>query len=114
MNMLVFCRGGVLEPEGTVEIKYRKRDLQKTMWRIDPKCRQIVEKMNNPQISDEDNKNFAAELKKREDLLMPMYHQVAVHFADLHDTPGRMEAVEVISVSIMLKKNRCLLFLAQD
>lgn len=38
---------------------------------------------------------------------MPMYHQVAVHFADLHDTPGRMEAVEVISVSIFYC---CLLF----
>lgn len=99
-------RGGVLEPEGTVEIKYRKRDLQKTMWRIDTKCRQIVEKMNNPQISEEEHKQFAAELKKREDLLMPMYHQVAVHFADLHDTPGRMEAVEVISGVLEWKRSR--------
>ena len=35
----------------------------------------------------------------REALLLPMYHQVAVYFADLHDTPGRMEEVGVISVS---------------
>ena len=83
-----------------MEIKYRKRDLQKTMWRVDSKCRNLVEKMANPQISADENKKLAEELKKREDLLMPMFHQVAVHFADLHDTPGRMEAVEVISVSL--------------
>lgn len=99
-------RGGVLEPEGTVEIKYRKRDQQKTMWRVDQKCRQLVEKMANPTITAEESKKLAEELKKREDLLLPMYHQVAVHFADLHDTPGRMEAVEVISGVLEWKKSR--------
>lgn len=99
-------RGGVLEAEGTVEIKYRQRDLQKTMWRIDPKCKQLVEQLNNPQISEEENKKLAAELKQRETLLMPMYHQVAVHFADLHDTPGRMDAVEVISGVLEWKRSR--------
>lgn len=29
-------RGGVLEPEGIVEIKFRKKDLLKTIHRIDP------------------------------------------------------------------------------
>lgn len=28
-----------------------------------------------------------------------MYYQVAVHFADLHDTPGRMQEKGVITVS---------------
>lgn len=28
-----------------------------------------------------------------------MYHQVAVRFADLHDTPGRMQEKGVITVS---------------
>lgn len=102
LMLFMICRGGVLEPEGTVEIKYRRRDQQKTMWRIDPLCRQIVEKLNNPQISEDEHKELALDLKRREDLLLPMYHQVAVHFADLHDTPGRMEAVEVISVSYIL------------
>ena len=42
----------------------------------------------------------AAEKKihEREQLLMPMYHQVAVHFADLHDTPERMQEKGVIQV----------------
>lgn len=29
-----------------------------------------------------------------------MYYQVAVHFADLHDTPGRMQEKGVITVSV--------------
>ena len=40
-------------------------------------------------------------LQTREELLMPMYHQVAVYFADLHDTPGRMDEMGVISVCIV-------------
>jgi len=30
------ARGGVLEPAGTVEIKFRQRDLVSTMRRLDP------------------------------------------------------------------------------
>ena len=35
-------------------------------------------------------------IKRREELLAPMYHTVAVHFADLHDTPVRMKEKAVI------------------
>lgn len=38
-------RGNVLEPEGTVEIKYRARDLVKTMHRLDSVCKEIKEKI---------------------------------------------------------------------
>ena len=96
-------RGGVLEPEGTVEIKYRKRELQKTMRRIDETCKHIVEKMNNPTIEAKEHAKLEKELKEREEMLLPMYHQIAVHFADLHDTPGRMEELGVISVSAWVK-----------
>jgi len=92
-------RGGVLEPEGTVEIKFREKELLKTMKRIDPVMRKIVENLNSPELSEEKIKTLENQLKKRKDLLLPMYHQVAVNFADLHDTPGRMEEKGVISVS---------------
>ena len=36
----------------------------------------------------------------REEELSPMYHQVAVKFVDLHDTPGRMQEKGCIDVSI--------------
>lgn len=38
-------------------------------------------------------------MKEREEFLIPIYHQVAVQFADLHDTPGRMQEKGVINVS---------------
>lgn len=39
-------------------------------------------------------------MKAREDLLLPIYHQVAVQFADLHDTPGHMLEKGIISVRV--------------
>lgn len=33
----IFVRGNVLEPSGAVEIKFRKKDLVKTMRRLDSK-----------------------------------------------------------------------------
>lgn len=50
------------------------------------------------ELSDKDRKDLESQLKAREDLLLPIYHQVAVQFADLHDTPGRMLEKGVISV----------------
>lgn len=50
------------------------------------------------ELSSKDRKDLESQLKAREDLLLPMYHQVAVQFADLHDTPGRMLEKGVISV----------------
>ncbi|XP_004636404.1 acetyl-CoA carboxylase 2 [Octodon degus] len=83
-------RGGVLEPEGTVEIKFRKKELVKTLRRIDPAAKNLVEQLGMSQLSDKDRKDLEAQLKAREELLLPIYHQVAVQFAELHDTPGRM------------------------
>ncbi|GAA6066847.1 acetyl-CoA carboxylase 2 isoform X1, partial [Tachysurus ichikawai] len=40
------CRGGVLEPEGTVEIKFRRKDLLKTMTRLDPEYSRLVQKLS--------------------------------------------------------------------
>lgn len=34
-------RGGVLEPEGTVEVKYKEKDLVKTINRLDPIVLQV-------------------------------------------------------------------------
>lgn len=40
-----FFRGSVLEPEGTVEIKFRKKDLVKAMRRIDSTYKKLVEQL---------------------------------------------------------------------
>lgn len=84
-------RGGVLEAEGTVEIKFRRKDLLKTMRRLDPVYSSIAERLSTPELSEKDCRELETKLKAREEFLMPIYHQVAVQFVDLHDTPGRMQ-----------------------
>ena len=67
------ARGGVLEPEGIVDIKFRRQDLLATMKRTVPG--------GLGDSHDDDAKKQA---------LMPTFKQLAVHFAALHDTPGVM------------------------
>jgi acetyl-CoA carboxylase/biotin carboxylase 1 len=38
-------KGGVLEPEATVEIKYRAKDVRKTMERLDPEMAGLAERL---------------------------------------------------------------------
>uniref|UniRef100_A0A8C0X3G9 acetyl-CoA carboxylase n=1 Tax=Castor canadensis TaxID=51338 RepID=A0A8C0X3G9_CASCN len=103
-------RGGVLEPEGTVEIKFRKKDLVKAMRRTDPACRKLVEQLGMSQLPEQDRKDLEGRLKAREELLLPIYHQVAVQFADLHDTPGRMLEKGVISDVLEWRTARAFLY----
>jgi len=89
-----------LEPQGTVEIKFRYKDLSKTMHRLDPVCVDISRRAMAADISRADRAALEHELKEREERLLPIYHQVAVLFADLHDTAGRMQEKGCISVSL--------------
>ncbi|XP_044052801.1 acetyl-CoA carboxylase 2 isoform X5 [Siniperca chuatsi] len=92
-------RGGVLEAEGTVEIKFRRKDLLKTMKRLDSVYASLVEQLGkaSPELSDKQCLELESKLKAREEFLLPIYHQVAVQFVDLHDTPGRMQEKGVIT-----------------
>ena len=49
----------------------------------------------------EERKQVEEDLKKREEELTPLYHQVAVMFADLHDTPWRMQDKGCIHVRVV-------------
>lgn len=112
------AKGGILEPEGTVEIKFRKKDLINTMLRIDKPLMELnsrVNEFNRAQPPTERKSSIShktveqpklpevVELEREMDarikLLLPMYHQVAVTFADLHDTPERMLEKNTIHVS---------------
>uniref|UniRef100_A0A3B5MTG1 acetyl-CoA carboxylase n=1 Tax=Xiphophorus couchianus TaxID=32473 RepID=A0A3B5MTG1_9TELE len=97
--------GGVLEPEGTVEIKFRRKDLLKTMRRLDSVYASLVENLS-PELSDKEIKELEKKLKAREEFLLPIYHQVAVQFVDLHDTPGRMQEKGVITDILDWKQAR--------
>ena len=86
------ARGGVLEAEGLVSIKLRLREQREMMNRLDPEMKRLKQQIlssENPEIS-------KTQLKQREEHLAPTYHTVAVHLADLHDTPVRMKEKGVI------------------
>ena len=92
-------RGGVLEPEGTVEIKYRTKDLLRTIHRLDHVCRELVTNIALCTTANSVKEDFERQLAEREKHLLPIYQQAAVMFCDLHDTPGRMLEKGVIKVS---------------
>ncbi|XP_047684163.1 acetyl-CoA carboxylase 2 isoform X1 [Prionailurus viverrinus] len=103
-------RASILEPEGTVEIKFRKKDLIKTMRRIDPVYKKLVEQLGVSELSDKDRKDLEGQLKAREDLLLPIYHQVAVLFADLHDRAQGLLEKGVVSEIVEWKTSRAFLY----
>ncbi|XP_032166010.1 acetyl-CoA carboxylase 2 isoform X1 [Mustela erminea] len=103
-------RANILEPEGTVEIKYRKKDLIKTMRRIDPAYKKLVEQLGTPGLSDKDRKDLEGQLKAREQLLLPVYHQVAVQFASLHDKPICMLEKGALADILEWKTSRTFLY----
>jgi acetyl-CoA carboxylase carboxyltransferase component len=61
------ARGGVLEPEGIVEIKFRTPDLVRAMHRLDP----II-----AGLKAESGPDSEATIKEREQALLPVYRQV--------------------------------------
>jgi len=104
------ARGGVLEPEGLCSIKYRKKHILDTIDRLDTNYHDLKVTLQNLQSKAEENKEeiakVQAKFEQREKELMPLYHQVAVHFADLHDTPRRLKAKDCINDEIPWTKAR--------
>jgi len=97
------ARGGVLEAEGTAEIKFKQANLVKSMRRLDDKLKALVTARDEAALqvgSDSDAQErlagLEAEIAARQESLLPYYHTVGTHFCDLHDTPGRMKAKGVI------------------
>lgn len=99
-------RGGVLEPEGLVGIKYRKERQLETMARNDPTYGALKRKLNDPETPKDKLQSIKAEMNEREKLLLPVYGQIAIQFADLHDRSGRMEAKGVIRQALKWQNAR--------
>ena len=98
--------GGVLEPEAIVEIKFRSKDIRKTMERLDPEILKIQDALNDSNISLSERASLEEQMKRREEKLAGVYHQVAVKFAELHDTPVRMKEKGVIRDIVTWKNAR--------
>lgn len=103
------ARGGVLEASGTASVKYRQKDLLKTMHRVDDKLIELHKALKSA-ANDVECKTISADIAKREKMLLPVYQQVAVQFCELHDTPGRMKAVGVIEKEVDWRGSRSYFF----
>ena len=177
--MEMYCdergRGGVLEPQGLVSVKYRQKDLLATMRRLDQRLTRLAARLAHAErelklpeaertrlhrltaddLADDrawrcDDEDVAApasaaaaaaaddaallkpseevlrrdadgpcdavcaelvaslraRIDAREKALLPIYNQIAVSFADLHDTPGRMHAKGVVSAVLKWRDAR--------
>lgn len=89
-------RGGILEPPGICEVKYRSQDQVSTMRRLDPQLLELDEMLTSTLGTEEKNR-ITTEMQSREKSLAPLYTQIAHEFADLHDRAGRMKAKGCIS-----------------
>ena len=99
-------RGGVLEPEGIVGIKYRREKQLETMARLDPTYGKLRAQLNDKNLSHEAQSDIKVKMTQREKLLGPVYLQIALQFADLHDRAGRMEAKGTIRMPLQWKNAR--------
>jgi acetyl-CoA carboxylase / biotin carboxylase 1 len=103
----VEARGGVLEPEGIVGIKYRKDKQLATMARLDPEYAALKKLMtDNPSMGKEEADEIKKKMSEREKRLLPVYSQISLQFADLHDRAGRMKAKGVIRESLEWRNAR--------
>ena len=100
------ARGGVLEPEGIVGIKYRREKQLETMSRLDPEYAQLRAQAAAKNITADQASAIKAKMTERENLLGPVYQQIAIQFADLHDRAGRMEAKGVIRMGLKWQNAR--------
>jgi acetyl-CoA carboxylase/biotin carboxylase 1 len=99
-------RGGVLEPEGIVGIKFRRERQLEAMARNDSTYGDLKRKLNDPSTPQDQLQSIKAEMTKREELLLPIYGQIAIQFADLHDRAGRMQAKGVIRQALKWQNAR--------
>ena len=99
-------RGGVLEPEGIVGIKYRKDKQLETMARTDPEYAQLKAQLADKSTPKDQLEDIKSKMTTRENLLLPVYSQIALQFADLHDRAGRMEAKGTIRQPLSWKSAR--------
>lgn len=99
------ARGGVLEANGAASVKYRTKDLLKTMHRLDDELKTFDTKLGE-QLGDDERAAVEKSISMRERSLLPVYEQISVQFCELHDTPGRMEAVGVIEKQVEWRQAR--------
>jgi acetyl-CoA carboxylase/biotin carboxylase 1 len=98
------ARGGILEPPGICEVKYRPTEQVATMHRLDGALRELDEAL--PLADQSQQAALKASIKSRERALSQPYLTVAHEFADLHDRAGRMKAKGCIEEVLTWRTSR--------
>ena len=103
------ARGGVLEATGAASIKYRDQEIRQTANRVDSVLEQLNKELQSCD-NEAEKKAISSKIFHREKLVLGVFRQIAVHFADLHDTPGRMKAKGVIRRQVQWAQSRNFFF----
>ncbi|THG06726.1 hypothetical protein TEA_029509 [Camellia sinensis var. sinensis] len=92
------AKGNVLEPEGMIEIKFRMKELMECMGRLDQRLIDLKVRLQEARSTGAhaNVESLQQQIKGREKQLLPVYTQIAMKFAELHDTSLRMAAKGVI------------------
>ena len=102
----VESRAGVLEPEGIVGIKFRRDKILTTMARLDPVYASLKRSLEDKELPEGQAEDLKVKLSAREKALAPVYQQISIQFADLHDRAGRMKAKGVIRKDLEWRESR--------
>jgi len=100
------ARGGILEPEGIVNLKFRRDRQLETMARLDAPYAELKAQLAEKSLSPERQSEIKVKMTQREHLLLPVYGQISLQFADLHDRAGRMKAKNTIRHPLVWKNAR--------
>lgn len=95
----VEARGGILEPPAASEIVFKQAQIVDMMHR----CDESLQRLDAEKAS---GKDVAAAIKSREQLLQPIYKQIAVSYCDLHDRSGRMKGLGAIHEELQWRQSR--------
>jgi len=103
------AKGNVLEPQGLIEIKFRSEELQDCMGRLDPELINLKAKLQGAKLGNGsllDIESLQKSIEARTKQLLPLYTQIAIRFAELHDTSLRMAAKGVIKKVVDWEESR--------
>jgi acetyl-CoA carboxylase / biotin carboxylase 1 len=76
------------------------------MARLDPTYADLKQRSLAKDLTSEQASTIKSKMTERERLLGPVYQQIALQFADLHDRAGRMEAKGTIRMALKWQNSR--------